>query len=141
MWILVHALHINFSEVHSCSFVFIDSLSTGIIAGVVVAMVVVIALIISAVIMWNYRCKQLLLYLHKQTFQMVKVMTMRLLFASPTVDLKMQQSAAYGQVSNSEENSKSEIRMKESSAYISVTNQETTGISLYDSVLYTIGRH
>jgi hypothetical protein len=54
--------------------------------------------------------------------------------ANPTVELKLQQSAAYGKLSSSGENGKAETRMKESSAYISVTSQKTAGISLYDSV-------
>jgi hypothetical protein len=53
--------------------------------------------------------------------------------ANPTVELKLQESAAYGKVSSGE-NCKSEVRMKESRAYISVTSQKTAGISLYDSV-------
>ena len=134
MWTLVHALCINVSEVLSC-FVFIDSLSTGIITGVVVAMVVVIGFIIATVILWNHRRKQNTPVSIQASIPDGQSHDYESPFASPTAELQMQQSAAYGQVSNSGENSKSEIRMKESSAYISVTNQETTGISLHDSVL------
>ena len=110
-------------------------LSTGIIAGVVVTVVVVISLIIAAVTLWIYRAKHNFPAPIQAGTPGGQIHDYENPFSSPTVEVKMQQSAAYGQVSSGKENFDSETRMKESRAYISVTNQETVGISLYDSVL------